>query len=102
VFEPVGGLAGLDPAEGLDELRDELLVQHRRDWVAYRGLLSAAIADGRGDGTRRMKTLGEAIRGMQAGEREAFGMDPAQLDFRGMTVEQLEAIVAGKWPRKSC
>jgi hypothetical protein len=78
-----------------------LLVQHRRDWLAYRGLLSAAAAEGRDGGVRRVKTLGEAVRAMQAGEREAFGMDPAQLDYGGMTLEQLEALAAGRWPRKS-
>ena len=100
LFEPAGDRAGLDPADDLDELRDALLVQHRRDWLAYRGLLSAAAAE-RGDGgVRRVKALGEAIRGMQAGEREAFGMDPAQLDFSAMTLEQLEAVAVGRWPRK--
>jgi hypothetical protein len=84
LFEPAGGRAGLDPADDLDELRDALLVQHRRDWLAYRGLLSAAAAEGGDGGVRRVKALGEAIRGMQAGEREAFGMDPVQLDFAGM------------------
>jgi hypothetical protein len=76
-------------------------VQHRRDWLAYRGLLSGAVFDGGDASVRRMKTLGEAIRGMHAGEREAFGMDPAQLDFAGMTLQQLEALAAGRWPRKS-
>ena len=80
---------GLDPADDVHELCDALLVQHRRDWLAYRGLLSAAAAEGGDGGVRRVKALGEAIRGMQAGEREAFGMDPAQLDLGAMTLEQL-------------
>ncbi len=101
MFEPAGGRAGLDPADDLDELRDALLVQHRRDWLAYRGLLSAAAAEGGDGGVRRVKALGEAIRGMQAGEREAFGMDPAQLDFGAMSLEQLEAVAAGRWPRNA-
>jgi hypothetical protein len=101
LFAPAGGLAGLDPAGDLDELRDGLLVQHRRDWLVYRGLLSAAAAEGRDGGVRCVKTLGEAVRAMQAGEREAFGMDPAQHDFGAMTLEQLEALAAGRWPRKA-
>ncbi len=76
-------------------------MQHRRDWLAYRRLLSGAVSDGGDAGVRRVKTLGEAIRGMQAGEREAFGMDPAQLDFASMTLEQLEAVAGGRRPRRS-
>jgi hypothetical protein len=100
LFAPADGWAGLDPAGDLDELRDALLVQHRRDWLAYRGLLSAAAAEGRDGGARGVKTLGEAVRTMQIAEREAFGMDPAQHDFGAMTLEQLEALAAGRWPRK--
>ena len=97
LFTPAGGLAGLDPAGDLNELRDALLVQHRRDWLAYRGLLSAAAAEGGDSGVRRVKALGEAIRGMQAGESEAFGMDPAQLDVGSMSLEQL--ALPGQNPR---
>ncbi|MDP9370404.1 MAG: hypothetical protein M3Q03_19400 [Chloroflexota bacterium] len=45
--------------------------------------------------------LAETLKILQAGEREAFGLDAAQLDLDAMSVEQLNAIAAGKWPRKS-
>jgi hypothetical protein len=82
-------------------MRDALLDQHRVDWTAARRLLDGAVADGRPDSMRRIRLLVEVIRGMQVGEREAFGLDVAFFQFDSMTEEHLEAFVAGKWPRKS-
>ena len=47
LFEPARGFAGLDPAEGLDDLCDELLVQHRRDWIVFPGPADMAPAPSR-------------------------------------------------------
>jgi hypothetical protein len=86
---------GIDP----DDLRDALLQQHRQDWAAARRLLDDAVRGGDHGAFRSIRVLAETLKIFQAGERQGHGLDAAMLDLDAMSLEQLEAVAAGRWPR---
>jgi hypothetical protein len=88
------------PGQSVEDLRDAVLHQHRADWAAARRLLDDAVRGGDPAAFRNGRVLAETLKLLQAGEREVHWLDYATLDFASMTDEELQAIVAGKWPRK--
>ncbi len=88
------------PAEALDDLRDAVLAQQRRDWAAVRRLMDGAVRGGDHGAFRNAKALAETLKLVQAGEREVHGLDAALLDFGSMSDAELQQMIDGKWPRK--
>ena len=87
--------------QSVEDLRDAVLHQHRADWAAARRLLDEAVRGGDPAAFRNGRVLAETLKLLQAGEREVHWLDYATLDFASMTDEELQTIIAGKWPRKS-
>jgi hypothetical protein len=88
------------PGQSAEDMRDALLAQHRADWAAARRLLDEAVRGGDPAAFRNGRVLAETLKLVQAGEREVHCFDYAALDFASMSEEELQAVVAGKWPRK--
>jgi hypothetical protein len=109
-----GGGGGAGPGEGLFDcavdaaevdveeaqpLRDAVLLQHRRDWLRLRRLLSAAVAGGGGcaggtDAVRRAKLAAEVVRAIQEGETLVWELDADRIDFEAMSDQELKRFIA--------
>ena len=81
-------------AEDVRPLRDAVLLQHRRDWLQVRRLVSAAVAGGGTDAVRRAKLAAELVRAIQEAEERVWGLDAERIDFEAMSVEELERCIA--------
>jgi hypothetical protein len=57
------------------DARAELLTRHRREWGAVRNLAYAAIKSKDLMEARTAKTVAEAVKTIQDGERKAWGLD---------------------------
>ncbi len=81
-------------AEDVRPLRDAVLLQHRRDWLQVRRLVSAAVAGGGTDAVRRAKLAAELVRAIQEAEERVWGLDAERIDFEAMSEEELERCIA--------
>jgi hypothetical protein len=97
-FDCAFDAADLDPGDD-GPLREAVLLQHRRDWLQLRKLVSAAVADGGTDAVRRAKLAAELLRAVQDAEARVLGLDADRTDYDSMSDEDLERIVRGRRAR---
>jgi hypothetical protein len=85
------------------DVRDKLLKRHREEWRLARKLVYDAAQEAvRASGlekARFAKILAETLRIVQRAEREVYGLDAELIPWDSLSIEQLKALAAGKWPR---
>jgi hypothetical protein len=85
------------------DVRDKLLRRHREEWRLARKLVYDAAQEAvRASGlekARFAKILAETLRIVQRAEREVYGLDAELIPWDSLSIEQLKALAAGKWPR---
>lgn len=99
VFDADFSIEDLAPGDGLEAVRDRLLVLHRRDWVALRRLASAAVVEGTIEAARRVEHQARMLRLVQMSEVPAFGLDAAQMNPDAMSEQELQDALRGRRPR---
>jgi hypothetical protein len=74
---------------------------HRQDWKVIRGLMAESVRTRDLERARLVKVLLDGMAALHAGEREDNGLNADPVDYDTATKAELDAIAAGRRPRRS-